>query len=263
MNKKRKFAFYGCLLVFLAAVAYLAGYYMRQQEKEAVYDRIAREAQVTAAPSPSSDTEEETSPAPTEEAAEKTVEIPVDYDRLQQENPDIYAWITIPDTEVDYPILQRYDASYYLNHTVDGQEGLPGSIYTEALNSKDFTDPNTVIYGHNMRDGSMFGGLKQYMDASYMKEHSQIIIYTPEHRLTYQVFAAVTYDDRHILQSFDFRDDQSYQSFLDSLRQVRNMSSYIDEETAVTTEDRILTLSTCNGNEQERFLVEAVLIDEE
>ena len=109
----------------------------------------------------------------------------------------------------------------------------------------------------------MFGGLKQYMDASYMKEHSQIIIYTPEHRLTYQVFAAVTYDDRHILQSFDFRDDQSYQSFLDSLRQVRNMSSYIDEETAVTTEDRILTLSTCNGNEQERFLVEAVLIDEE
>ena len=191
------------------------------------------------------------------------MEIPVDFDRLQQENPDIYAWITIPDTEVDYPILQRYDASYYLNHTVDGQEGLPGSIYTEALNSKDFTDPNTVIYGHNMRDGSMFGGLKQYMDASYMKEHSQIIIYTPEHRLTYQVFAAVTYNDRHILQSFDFRDDQSYQSFLDSLRQVRNMSSYIDEETAVTTEDRILTLSTCNGNEQERFLVEAVLIDEE
>lgn len=263
MNKKRKFAFFVCLLIFLAAVAYLAGYYLRQRENEAVYDRIAQEAQVAVAASPSPQVKETEFPNPSEIVEDDPVEIPVNFQKLQQENPDIYAWITIPGTDVNYPVLQRYDASYYLNHTVDGQEGLPGSIYTESLNSKDFTDPNTVIYGHNMRDGSMFGGLKQYMDASYLKEHSQIIIYTPEHKLTYQVFAAVTYDNRHIMQSFDFQDQQSYQRFLDSLREVRNMSSYVDDDIEVTTKDRILTLSTCNGNEQERFLVEAVLINEE
>ena len=101
------------------------------------------------------------------------------------------------------------------------------------------------------------------MDESYMKAHSQILIYTPEHILTYQVFAAVTYDNRHILNSFDFKSEEGFQEYLDSLKEVRNMSSYIDSDVEVTTEDKIITLSTCNGNSDQRFLVEAVLVNEE
>lgn len=269
MNKKRKIAFFACLLVFLAAVAYLAGYYYRQQQKEAVYEQMAEESRepdadngIPEAENDLADTETEEPEEETPEPEKEEIQIPVDFSSLQQENPDIYAWITIPDTVVDYPVVQRYDASYYLDHTVDGQEGLPGAIYTESLNSRDFSDPNTVIYGHNMRDGSMFGGLKQYMDASYMEEHPEIVIYTPEHQFTYRVFAAVTYDNRHILKNFDFEDEESFQNFLDSLKQVRNMRSYVDESIDVTAGDRILTLSTCTGNDEERFLVEAVLTDE-
>ena len=195
---------------------------------------------------------------------EKTVEIPIDFSSLKEKNSEVYAWIRIPDTQVDYPILQRAsDDLYYLDHTIDGAEGLPGSIYTQSLNAQDFSDKNTVIYGHNMRDETMFGGLKSYMDESYMKAHSQILIYTPEHILTYQVFAAVTYDNRHILNSFDFESEEGFQEYLDSLKEVRNMSSYIDSDVEVTTEDKIITLSTCNGNSDQRFLVEAVLVNEE
>lgn len=88
---------------------------------------------------------------------------------MKETNPDIYAWIEIPDTNVNYPIVQSADDdSYYLNHTIDGQEGYPGSIYTEKVNAKDFSDFNTVIYGHDMKDGSMFKDLHKFEDADFL-----------------------------------------------------------------------------------------------
>ena len=113
-----------------------------------------------------------------------------------------------------------------------------------------------------MRNDTMFGGLYRYQDISYLQEHNEILIYTPDHIRTYRVFAAVTYDNRHILYSFDFTDTEQYQAYLDSLKAVRNMATCWDESVTVTTEDRIITLSTCNGNDAQRFLVEAVLVDE-
>ena len=94
-----------------------------------------------------------------------------------------------------------------------------------------------------------------------MEEHGQILIYTPQHQYTYQIFAAVTYDNRHILHSYDGRDRMQLQSFLDSLHQ-EDFSATWNERLQVTGDDRVLTLSTCNGNDEQRFLVEAVLIDE-
>ena len=106
-----------------------------------------------------------------EETAEPP-DIPVDFEGLQEYNPDIYAWITIPGTAVDYPIVQRpEDNSYYLTHNTDGEESAEGAIFTEDYNSRDFTDPNTVIYGHNMRNGSMFRSLHNYMDRSFFDEN--------------------------------------------------------------------------------------------
>ncbi|MDO4174409.1 MAG: class B sortase [Eubacteriales bacterium] len=239
-------------VLFLAILFLLFLYWDHSHKNEDVYDKLAK----------TYETVEEEEPEDTG-SAEELIDIPIDFAALQQENPDIYAWIRIPDTTVDYPILQSStDNSYYLNHTVDHQTGFPGSIYTENLNAKDFSDPNTVIYGHKMNNDTMFGGLYRYADETYLKEHAQIYIYTPDHILTYQVFAAVTYDNRHIMYSFDFTDPTQYQAYFDSLRSVRNMSTYWDESIDVTIEDRIITLSTCNGNDAQRFLVEAVLIDE-
>ena len=88
----------------------------------------------------------------------------IDFAAAQAVNPDVYAWIWIPGTNIDYPILQSEteDDAYYLNHTIEKKEGLPGTIYTEKYNGKDFSSPVTVIYGHNMKNGSMFADLHKY-----------------------------------------------------------------------------------------------------
>lgn len=190
---------------------------------------------------------------------------PIDFEELWKVNTDIYAWIEIPDTSISYPIVQSdTDNAYYLNHTIEGQEGYPGSIYTENYNAKDFTDYNTVVYGHNMKDGSMFQGLHEYEDSQYLKEHPYVTIYTPEQRLEYQIFAAVAYSDIHILDGYDFSAKEQRQLYLDSIYASRNMSSSFDESVNVSADDKILTLSTCIGGEPDRrLLVEAVLIEEE
>ena len=188
-------------------------------------------------------------------------EIPIDFTTLKEKYPDIYAWITIPGTRVDYPLVQHAsDNSYYLNHTVDGRKRVEGAIYTENYNSKDFSDPNTLIYGHNMKNGSMFKGLHKYKDKQFFAEHPDIIIYQEGRILRYKIFAAYVYDSRHIMLSFDFNDENIYRSYLNSVLTKKDISSNIDTTIDITTEDKIITLSTCNNNDKQRYLVQAVLL---
>ena len=189
------------------------------------------------------------------------IEIPVDFESLTSQYPDIYAWITIPGTRIDYPIVQHpSDNAYYLNHTVDGRKRVEGAIFTENYNSKDFSDPNTLIYGHNMKNGSMFKGLHKYKDRQFLEEHSEIIIYQEGRILRYKIFAAYVYDSRHIMLSFDFNDENIYRSYLNSVLTKKDMSSNINTTVEVTAEDKIITLSTCNSNDKQRYLVQAVLL---
>ena len=191
--------------------------------------------------------------------------IPVKFEELQNVNSDTYAWITIPGTDIDYPILQHAsDNSYYLMHNIDGSYGYPGCIYTENLNSKDFTDNNTVIYGHNMKNGSMFAQLHKFEDPDFFRDNREVLIYLPEEVLHYTIFAAHIYDDRHLLYSFDFSDPEVYQNYLDSVFSTRDMNANIDREVTVTNKDQIITLVTCIGSQPDkRLLVQAVLTDRE
>lgn len=207
-----------------------------------------------------------TETAETETTAEEQSEvIPVKFEELQAVNPDVYAWITVPGTDIDYPILQHAsDNSYYLMHNIDGSYGYPGCIYTENLNSKDFTDNNTVIYGHNMKNGSMFAQLHKYEDSDFFDANREVLIYLPDEVLHYTIFAAHIYDDRHLLYSFDFTDPEVYQKYLDSIFSIRDMSANIDKDITVTTDDQIITLVTCIGSQpNNRLLVQAVLTDRE
>ena len=199
---------------------------------------------------------------PVEEPEEEPLDIPVDFTALQEENPDIYAWITIPGTNVDYPILQREgDNAYYLNHNVDGEEAVAGAIFTEDYNSKDFQDPNTIIYGHNMKNGSMFRTLHNYSDRSFFDENRDITIYMPDRILHYKIFAAYLYDSRHLMKSFDFDDPEEFRAYLEDVRNIRDMSAFVDTDMEVTEEDKIITLSTCyKGMADRRYLVQAVLV---
>lgn len=189
------------------------------------------------------------------------IENPIDFESLTKQYPDVYAWIRIPGTRVDYPIVQREgDNSYYVNHTIDGRQRVEGAIFTEDYNSKDFKDPNTVIYGHNMKNGSMFKGLHKYKDRKYFKEHSEVFIYQPDRVLRYKIFAAYIYDNRHLMLSFDFKDENIYRSYLNSVLTNKGMSGNIDTTVDISTEDRIITLCTCNNNVKQRYLVQAVLL---
>lgn len=197
-----------------------------------------------------------------EEPEADPVEIPIDFASLQAQNPDIYAWITVPGTNIDYPILQSAtDNSYYLSHTIDGTESPEGSIFTENYNSKDFEDPNTVIYGHNMKNGSMFQNLHNYQDRDFFDNNRDVTIYTPDAIRHYKIFAAYLYDNRHILESFDFSNPWVYKQYLNEIFSIRNMNSFIDTDTEVGVEDKIITLSTCYGTQHDvRYLVQAVLV---
>lgn len=187
----------------------------------------------------------------------------IDFDYLKTLNEDIYAWITVPGTIIDYPVLQHpTDDAYYLHHNLDGSYGYPGCIYTESLNAKDFTDPNTVIYGHNMKAGTMFAQLHEFEDRDFFDANREVLVYLPEKTLRYEIFAAYVYDDRHLLYSFDFSDQEVYASYLKSLYEIRDMSANIDKDITVTAENRIITLVTCmagEANAEKRLLVQAVL----
>lgn len=235
-----------CIVIALCCIGYIIYYNVKKADNNKIYEKVQKEVTKQKAKAPKK-TEAYVSP--------------IDFAQLQNTNPDIYAWIEIPGTNVNYPIVQSAtDNAYYLDHTIEGVQGYPGSIYTENFNTKEFTDFNTVIYGHNMKDGSMFQNLHNYEDPAYMEQNSQLIIYTPDKKRTYEIFAAVVYDDTHILNDYDFTQEAQRFGFLQSVSSAKSMSGGIREGINVTPDSNILTLSTCIGDQpNNRFIVEAVL----
>ncbi len=182
----------------------------------------------------------------------------VDFAAAKAENSDIYAWIWIPGTNVDYPILrsETEEDAYYINHTIDRSEGLPGTIYVEKYNAKDFSDPVTVVYGHNMKNGSMFADLHKYEDQDFFNNNPYIYIYLPDQTLKYRIFAAVTFDDRYLLGNYNFSYPEDFQRYLDELRS--SIDGHVNTEVNVTQNSGILTLSTCIGDApSQRWMVNA------
>ena len=188
----------------------------------------------------------------------------IDWDALTEENPDIYAWIYIPNTQVDYPVLQHEgDDNYYLDHNLDGSSGYPGCIYSQSYNTKDFTDSNTVLYGHNMKNGSMFGSLHEFEDNEFFNENPYIYIYTPEKTLVYQIFAACEAGDTHLLYAYDFDTESGFDRFVSDINSVRDMRSHVRSGLGVVYGRKLVTLSTCiKGEPESRWIVAGVLLNE-
>lgn len=193
------------------------------------------------------------------------VDIPqknLDWEYMHGLNKDIYAWITIPNTQIDYPILQHEtDDSYYLSHNIDGSKGYPGCIYTEKANYKDFLDFNTVIYGHNMKSGTMFRNLHDFEDRTFFDNNKYIYIYTEEETMVYEIYAAYTTNDAHILNTNDFSTELGRQAYLEaSLAKAEAVGGYVRDDVDVTSDCVIVTLSTCTSQSDQRYLVQAVRI---
>lgn len=198
---------------------------------------------------------------------EELMDNPIDFASLQARNPDIYAWITVPNTSINLPILQSGDdMDFYLEHNMDGDYSQYGEIYSHQLNTKDFDDPVTVLYGHNFYGTDiMFTNLHNFEDAGFFAENSVFYIYTPHKVLTYQIVSVRETGNELILSAHDFLDKNEQQKYFDTMvapidgtGQVRSGVSLVGGES------RIVQLSTCTepSNSAKRFIVTGVLVDE-
>lgn len=199
---------------------------------------------------------------------QKKVENPIDFASLQAANNEIYAYIKIEDTNVDYPIVQSAtDDEFYLRHTAEDKSwSASGAVYTESVNTKTFNDRVTVIYGHNGYGDTFFTTLHRFEKEDFFNNHPYFYIYTPEKKLTYQVISAFKYDDRHIMNSFNFADTVQFLEFeqylLNPSSALKNVRTQLDKE--LDEDSKIVVLSTCITNQKSsRYLVCGVLVKDE
>lgn len=181
--------------------------------------------------------------------------IAVDVAGLQKANPDVVGWIYVPDTVVSYPLVRGSDNEKYLHESYDGQTTASGSIFMDCRSSAALTDDNTVIYGHNMKNGSMFGGLKKYADSTYLRAHPYVYLYLADRVLRYRVFAACKTESDSESYTLKFGDGVDFNGFLQYIEKSAggNVSELPD------TPAPLLTLSTCTSTtETGRFTVLAV-----
>lgn len=276
MNKNNNNRFLFNILAAIAVICVLVGgllWYKTRSGKD-VYADIQKSTLEEPEEPPVEETGEEDT-AVTAEAAQATTtaataapaeEIPIDFATLWQTCPDAYSWIRIPNTQVDYPVCQMVegDQSFYLNHRADKVAEFAGAIYSENYNRRDYTDPVTVLYGHDMSNGSMFQNLHLYEDRAFFEENKDVIVYMPDKVLHYKIFAAYNYDDRHLLLANDnFTDPFVLDKFQQEILAQQSMTGFVDQNTQLTKDSHILTLSTCNAYDDQRYLVQCLLMNPE
>lgn len=183
----------------------------------------------------------------------------MDFSELKSINSEVFAYINILGTNIDYPII--YDENeYYLNRTIEGEYDYHGTLFVQHYNTNTFKDKNTIIYGHNLIDNTMFSQLHKYEDEQFFAEHKEIHIYIEGKNLTYQIFAAFQFTDVHIMYQYKFENNEQMQDFLTDAKDIGTQMIW-DESVKIKEDDCIITLSTCaNGNQpKNRWLVLAVL----
>ena len=191
----------------------------------------------------------------------------INWAKLKKRNSDAYSWIYVPGTKVDHVVVQpgkKRDDLFYMNHNLDKKYEFAGTIFSEKMNKKDYSDPVTVLYGHNMLNGGMFATLHKFKNPKFFKKHKKMYVYMPNRKLTYKIYSAYTYDDRHIMNSFDFGDAKDLKKYQKSTLKPKAFDKNVRKKTKLDPNSKILTLSTCtNGASNTRYLVQGVLIKNE
>ena len=195
-----------------------------------------------------------------EEIAEKNYpELQIDFAELIRTNPDFRGWPYFPALDISYPVVQGKDNAYYLHHLFSGESNINGSIFVDCHNQPDFTDQNTIVYGHNMKNGSMFGTLDKYQDQELFEQHPEFYLYLPGKILKYQIFSCYAGRTGSEGYRYHFPEAEDFQTFLDTVSSYRDY----DTGTELSATDRIVTLSTCvNSRRNYRYLVHGKLSSE-
>jgi len=241
-----------CIFVFSAYK--LISIYSEYHKGDKEYDSIVEDAIEVQEP-------QEEEAVKGEEKPRVHASLKVDFEKLKKVNKDVVAWIQFDEPErISYPIVKGEDNDKYLTTTYEGKKNSSGAIFMDANNSGEFADRNTFIYGHNMKNGSMFGQLRKFKTKDYYEQNPYFYIYTPDGKeVKYQIFAVCIVEDTSRSYTRFYNSDEEY---VDYLKYLKSIARY-DTGVEVNAESKIVSLSTCtNVSETQRLLVHGVKIGE-
>ena len=268
-------------LILLAAVLYRARVVYKENKAEQDYDGVRSFVKISAdSIDASEDGEDDSDSGPTKaERIEAFLDtgnnrekyeyylkdVRPDFAAMEDKNSDVIAYVEIPETGISYPILQNVDDSYYLKNSFAKNDDTFGAIYIENCNSADWSDPITVVYGHHLSNGSLFGKLTEYKKKEYCEANPYFIIYTKDGVSVYEIVVTSKYSTDYLLNSafsedesgnmtFDGIDDGLGIELIDQIKAYGKDKAYVTQS-EVTKEDKIVILSTCCDNSTRRFLV--------
>lgn len=242
-RKSRHFPWLCAVTILLVGVLALSlykvcEYFVEEQKNRQVVGALIEQAVITTPPSPQYTPAPENGTPQGEEV--ETAPITVDFPVLQAQNPDIVAWLYCEDTPIHYPVLQSEDNSYYLRRLVDGSYNTAGSLFLDYRNAADFTGWSHIIYGHNMKNGSMFGTLQKYADQEYYEAHPVLYLLTPQQDYKIELIAGYTIAASSEL--YEAAGTLEAQGAL--IQEAREKSTFVSD-VEVGPEDRVVVLSTC------------------
>lgn len=261
------------MIILLLLGISLAGYFLflavKEQypymESEQLYDKIRTENTDIPEDSEDEDEEENTENASESNTVSSTSEAhTINFNSLRTQYGDnLIAWIYVPGTRINYPVMKGQNDSYYLDHTPENKYNKLGSIFVPAVTSSDLSDAHTIFYGHNMASGRMFGNLSNYTSSSFRNKYPYVYIYTPNKTLTCLIYNAYTCkatDGIAYKLGLELGTDEYSEWQLATL----NPSTYGKQITDLTTNAQIMTLSTCtdSGSAKNRFIVHCIVISE-
>jgi len=253
---KRKIPLILLCLLFLGMAGYFGIRLHREWSEyrtgEKAYEELARHVRLDTSPAREESTKEQ---EPVPSAATDTAEWEqapstepddtnwptVDFEALQATNADIVAWIFIEGTNINYPVVQGADNSYYLNRLFDGSHNRAGTIFMDYRNERDLSDKHTVFYGHHMKNGTMFNQITKYKDQAFYDAHPVCLVMTPNGNYKLEFFAGYVTDMNSQAWKLEFASDEEFTLWLEDTISGSDFKSEVNP----TPQDRIITFSTC------------------
>lgn len=261
-NKNRKKLIHNSIMLVLILMVIASGVgvvnrYLQDKRAEEEYRRLAELARETTEATTEAPTEALTEPQETEPETEPYIS-PIDFEALSEVNPDVIGWIRIPDTNVDYPIVQTDDNDKYLHTSFEGEESIAGTVYLDFESDSDMMGFNNILYGHNMKNGSMFKDIVKYKEQSYFDEHKYFEIYTPERTIRLKAISCYYAKAEPIVRKTRFKTRESYEAFIKEM--IKPCAWYEMPEFPI---DSLYTLVTCSYEVNDaRTILYAVEVDE-
>lgn len=231
-----------CAAGIVCSAFFLLSAHWEDARGDAVYEQVRQEGK----PSGASSLRPVEQGRPTEEKSESGSRNQgagaVDFTSLEKINPDFSAWISAEGMPIDYPVVRGKDNRFYLEHLFTGERGSMGTIFIDYRCPGDFSGRNTILYGHNMKNGSMFASLEKYKNQSYYDRFPTMQLSAPGGAFTVELFAGTVVDGNREAVPLSFQSGEAFLSYADSLKK----ESTFQSDAQVKADDRIVTLCTCS-----------------